>query len=177
MNAADERVSRIRRDLHGNVAEVMTALGLLSQMELSDRVRVFEDILQLCLSPKFAANARKLVLSLPREWLLANIEELSEPFLQTADSRDYLMLLGLFDALDWTLARKLARKASLSADYDIREVGTDFLETKTGENDDLKTILKVKALASDVGGLKKLKALVDSLSESPTAQIDEHRGA
>jgi hypothetical protein len=35
----------------------------------------------------------------------------------------------------------------------------------TGNNDAVKTILKVKACANEVGGMKKLKALVDLLSE------------
>ena len=37
--------------------------------------------------------------------------------------------------------------------------------TGTGSADALSTILKVKAVANEVGGLKKLKALVDALSE------------
>jgi hypothetical protein len=35
----------------------------------------------------------------------------------------------------------------------------------TGNSDPVATILKVKCLASEVGGMKKLKALVDALSE------------
>ena len=35
----------------------------------------------------------------------------------------------------------------------------------TGKADALSTILKIKHLAAEVGGLKKLKALVDALSE------------
>jgi len=35
----------------------------------------------------------------------------------------------------------------------------------TGNTDPVKTILKVKAWGNEVGGLKKLKALVDALSE------------
>jgi hypothetical protein len=35
----------------------------------------------------------------------------------------------------------------------------------TGESDPVKMILKVKAWANEVGGMKKLKALVDALSE------------
>ena len=37
--------------------------------------------------------------------------------------------------------------------------------TTTGEVDAVKTILKVKALAFELGGLKRLKAFVDVLSE------------
>jgi hypothetical protein len=35
----------------------------------------------------------------------------------------------------------------------------------TGDSDPVKTILKVKAWANEVGGMKKLKALVDALTE------------
>jgi hypothetical protein len=35
----------------------------------------------------------------------------------------------------------------------------------TGNSDPVKTILKVKAWSNEVGGLKKLKALVDAFSE------------
>ena len=35
----------------------------------------------------------------------------------------------------------------------------------TGNNDPVKTILKVNGWANEVGGMKKLKALVDALSE------------
>jgi hypothetical protein len=35
----------------------------------------------------------------------------------------------------------------------------------TGNGDAVKTILKIKSWASEVGGMKKLKALVDALSE------------
>jgi hypothetical protein len=37
--------------------------------------------------------------------------------------------------------------------------------TTTGNSDAVKTILKVKGWANEVGGMKKLKALVDALSE------------
>jgi hypothetical protein len=42
---------------------------------------------------------------------------------------------------------------------------TDSVAATTGNHDAVKTILKVKSWASEVGGMKKLKALVDALSE------------
>jgi hypothetical protein len=45
-------------------------------------------------------------------------------------------------------------------------VATVAAVTATTENHDpVKTILKVKSWSAEVGGLKKLKALVDALSE------------
>jgi hypothetical protein len=46
----------------------------------------------------------------------------------------------------------------------VREV-VARVATTTGQDDAVKTILKVKGWAVEVGGLKKLKALVDALSE------------
>jgi hypothetical protein len=129
MDIENLNLSEIRRNLHGNVAEIMTSLELLSHMEIGEQTQLLGDLLQLCMSPKFATNARELVQSIPRAWLLANIEQASEPYLQTADSRDYLMLLGLFESVDQALARRLARRASLSEDFDIKEVGVDFLNS------------------------------------------------
>jgi hypothetical protein len=47
-----------------------------------------------------------------------------------------------------------------------RKMVARFAEsTGTGNSDALSTILKIKSLANQVGGLKRLKALVDALSE------------
>lgn len=55
------------------------------------------------------------------------------------------------------LGRKRRRKRA-------QQLAAKVVET-TGRTDALATILKVKSLAADVGGLKKLKALIDALAE------------
>ena len=55
--------------------------------------------------------------------------------------------------------RRKIRKAAASAVTASGQVGTP------GRNDVVKTILKVKTFAAEVGGLASLKKLVDALSE------------
>ena len=57
------------------------------------------------------------------------------------------------------LGRKARRRKAQKVVAKVAEA------TNVTKSDALSTILKVKALANDVGGLKKLKALVDALSE------------
>jgi hypothetical protein len=120
----------VRRALRGSRTsgvEVMAALGLLHRMKPEDRIGVFNELLIGCLSQKFGHMARSLVLSLPRDWLVANVEAAAQPLTRNADYIDYMMLLRLYNQIDGSIARKLAQQATMSADDDIREVGEGFL--------------------------------------------------
>ena len=120
-------VEVLRQGLHGSVIETLTALGLLSRLPEGERIQLLGDLIQLCVSPKFASLAQATVLALPREWLLANLEVIVEPLLQYCDHLDYSMLLGLYDKIDHNLAVQLARRAAENSDYDIKEVGESYI--------------------------------------------------
>jgi hypothetical protein len=122
-------VRLIRKGLHGSVVEIMTALGLLWKIDALERVQVLEDLLRLSLSQKFLQETKRLIQSLPKKWLAEHLEEAIQPLLQGADSRDYLMLIGLCDSADRRIATELAQKASQSDDGDIKEVGEDYLHS------------------------------------------------
>lgn len=124
---ARDPVSVVRCGLRGNVVETLTAIGLLSRMDVLDRTKVFDELVVLCLSQKFGQAARQAVLRLPRDWVVANIEKVFKPLLQTFDHLDYLMLLGLYKSLSHDLATKLAREAAQSDDYEAKEIGEEFL--------------------------------------------------
>jgi hypothetical protein len=122
-------VDVVRRALTGSGIEVLAALGIAHRMTVDERIALFPDILRLCMSQKFGGAARDLVLGLPREWVVGNIEAASNPLLRHTDNIGYLLLLGLFEELGHGLAIALARQAASSADYDIRELGEDYLRT------------------------------------------------
>lgn len=103
------------------------AMALLSRMKTEDRMDVFPQLLISCLSPKWRKIAQSLILSIPKEWLLANIETVSKPLIERADYQDYFALLRLFKEIDLSLATKLALEAATSSDEEIREIGEDFL--------------------------------------------------
>jgi len=71
--------------------------------------------------------ARAIILSLPHDWLLANIEQYAEPLLAYEDDEEYRRLLELYSLIDRDLTLKLARRAAEHADPDIKEAGEDFL--------------------------------------------------
>jgi len=71
---------------------------------------------------------RRLILSLPRDWVLANIEKFADPILAAGDYDEYRRFLELYMELDHDLAFKLATRATQQEDEDIKEAGEDFLE-------------------------------------------------
>jgi hypothetical protein len=109
--------------------ERWTALGIIALMRIEDRLLLFDSLLDLASSSHaYMGEARELILSLPREWVLANVEKSAEPLLRRGDYSEYRGLLALYAELDHDLACRLARRAAEDSDEDIREAGEDFLE-------------------------------------------------
>jgi hypothetical protein len=73
-------------------------------------------------------EARDLILSLPRDWTTANIENIAEPILQNGAYEEYQRILELYSLLDPGLARRCANRALGHNDPEVAEVGRDFLD-------------------------------------------------
>ncbi len=73
-------------------------------------------------------SPRDIILSLPRDWLLANIEESIEGQLQYFDSFDYWQIAGFCADIDKNLTLRLARRAAGHSDVEIKETGEDYIE-------------------------------------------------
>ena len=105
------------------------ALELVGFLKEDERKELFVELLSL--ASFFSGStkaARDLILGLPREWVLANIEEAAEPFLHDGTYEEYGSILDLYFAMDRSLTHKLARRAADHTDPDIKEAGQDFLE-------------------------------------------------
>ena len=110
---------------NGESRLALTVAELLKPEELE---ALFTELLGLAsYSHGSAGSAQNLILSLPNEWLIANIETYSEPLLLTGDFETYRALLTLYFKIDRNLTRRLAEKALDNDDEDIREAGADFL--------------------------------------------------
>ena len=87
-------------------------------------------------SAQYTYDCRDLLLSLPREWLLENIERLAEPFLAEMSAPDlyqyYGTTLWLYSQIDRELTQRLVKRALEHPYPDVREFGKDYLE-KLGE--------------------------------------------
>lgn len=139
---AENKVWRIRSELFTNCSSLVelvraglldpgqrpSALWIAGFLEEDERKELFPDLLALasyCHGSTIAA--RDLVLSLPKEWLLANIEEAAEPLLRCG-YEEYRGLTEVYIRLDRSLAYKLAHRAAADSDEDVKEAGQDLLE-------------------------------------------------
>ena len=120
-------VELVRAGLHAPTQRI-SALGIARFLEEDERKELFPDL--LALASYFHGGmgyARDLVLSLPKEWLLANIEEAAEPLFGYG-YEEYRGLAEVYIQLDRDLAYKLAHRAAADSDEDIKEAGQDLLE-------------------------------------------------
>lgn len=72
-------------------------------------------------------TVRELILSLPLDWLKTNIRTFAQPILLDGGDEEYRRVLELYRQLDPGLMADLARRAALSDDPDIAEVGAEFM--------------------------------------------------
>jgi hypothetical protein len=124
-----DRMEVIREALH-DPAQRGTGLRVLPYLKVEERQELFKDLVELAsVGHSDIALCREAILSLPREWVVANIERFAEPLLQAGDYEEYRRLLELYNELDSDLTSRLATRAAQSEDADIREAGEDFRPT------------------------------------------------
>ena len=140
-----------------------TALRYLLYMKISERQQLFDELLYLAsVGHADIALCREVILSLPREWVVSNIERRAEPLLGRGTDEEYRRLIELYIDIDCNLAWRLAKKALQNDDPDIREVGEDFLGIIAGDqgaNDEEKQLytenLKIYRELGDKKGIAK----------------------
>jgi hypothetical protein len=114
-----------------------TALRYLLYATLEERQPLFDDLLVLAsVGHADIALCRQLILSLPKAWVVSNIESRAEPLLAKGTDEEYRRLLELYIELDHNLAYRLAARALQHNDADIREAGEDFMKSLRTRRDD-----------------------------------------
>jgi hypothetical protein len=122
-----DRATVIRKALQSNNRN--TAIYFLQWLSYSELQQVFDVLIFLSSSEHGGIEeVRKAILSIPKEWLLENIELSVEPHLKHGTAEEYRRFLELFLRIDIELTRKLARRALEQQEFDTREVGQEFLE-------------------------------------------------
>ena len=107
------------------------AIELANLLTEEERKQLFAELLSLASSVNNVTTfAQDLILSLPREWVVANVEETAEPLLRDGTYEEYGTLLFLYKKLHPALALKLAQRAAENTDEDIKEIGVDFLKER-----------------------------------------------
>ncbi len=126
-NCREHLVELVQNGLN-NPAHRVTALGVVSLLTIKEKKELFNDLLSLAsFGHGLTHKAQELILSLPRDWVLDNIEHAVEPFLQYNNYEEYQRFLELYSQLDNTIAINLANRAAKHPNEDIKEIGEHFL--------------------------------------------------
>jgi len=126
LNIGTDRVSILQTGLQ-NPGERGTALRLFFYLTLLERQSLLDELVDLAsVSHADIELCREAILSLPKTWLLLNIENSAEGLLADGTDEEYRRLLELYIKIDDKLTHKLIKRALQHEDPDIREAGEDF---------------------------------------------------
>ncbi|MCA7977679.1 hypothetical protein LGM57_15240 [Burkholderia cepacia] len=104
------------------------AIDLVLSYPESERVDFFKQLISMSSYVNgFTEECRNLILELPRDWVMKNIEAEVDGVLVNGGYEEYRCLLELCCELDRGLMIKFAKRALDSSDEDIKDAGADFL--------------------------------------------------
>jgi hypothetical protein len=129
-NHRTELLALVSRALYSPDAAV--AFDIASTLTPEEKRTLLPKLLNLC-SSGHAGNAKEMILEMPHDWLVENIEAASEPTLALNDFLDWVNILEVYDRIDQRLGRRLAERMIAHSDPDLKEWGAEFLEKEKGE--------------------------------------------
>lgn len=129
IQGATDKIEIIRVGMYSpSGAERDVALGLLRTLQTDELQMLLTELLAFAISQNgWTPIAQDFIFSLPKEWLLENLEAYSEPILANNDYDEYRQLIHLYSQISVDLAEKLAKRATAHHDPDIRKEGETFL--------------------------------------------------
>jgi hypothetical protein len=125
------RVELIREALDKGAS--VYPVEILKVMDQEEVQEVFAELLPIAAYDKGSTKAvHEIILNLPREWVLANIEKYAQPLLDIQDLEDYRGLLELYRQLDKDLTLRLINQALQTHDRDMIELA-EFVRERLAE--------------------------------------------
>lgn len=121
-----EKIATLRARLRGPDRDA--ALDQIPSLTVDEKKQLFPEWIHLARAAHSPCQfAWDVIESLPRNWVLQNIEKEVDAILEAEEETDYWMFLQLYDRLDEGMMKKLAQRAASHANADIRELGADYL--------------------------------------------------
>jgi len=121
-----DRISLMKDALIGQ--DRIIAIHLLQYLTPSEHLQLFDELVYLSSFSHGSIEAvRQVILAMPRDWVLANIEQSVEPLLKNGTYDEYRRLLELYLEIDRDLTIRLAKRATEHNDPDVKEAGEEFL--------------------------------------------------
>lgn len=127
------RIPFLQRLNSGAHWERLAALYILPKIAADELQIIFREIIYLAAYTIGKASfIRSVIYSMPRDWVVANIERFAEehlvPSKDTGTYSEYRRLLELYSEIDAEMTIRLANRAIQNTDLDIREAGEEFLD-------------------------------------------------
>ena len=127
MGIAD-RTETIRNAIR-NASQRGAALRLLLVFDDEVRQNIFAELIEYCSWGHADIEiCRRVIKTMPRDWVIANIEDAVNRLLdeRSGDDEAFRRFAELYAELDERLVRSISLRASESSNESIREVGTDY---------------------------------------------------
>jgi hypothetical protein len=122
-----DRVAILKNALCGN--DRYMAITLLKFLQVEELQELFTELIYLASYTNGSLGyIRDIIKSIPSDWVIAHIEQITEPLLQNGTYDQYQRLLELYYEIDHELAKRLALRALGNPDLDIKEAGEDFIK-------------------------------------------------
>jgi hypothetical protein len=127
LEKAKDKVAVVRNGL-GTTGGRDCALSIMAILESSEQQSLFDAVLRVaCDHHRFVGQARAVILTMPRQWVLENITRYGDALLLQADHDMWRRFLELCEVLDTSVLKRFAERASKSADPDAARAGRGFL--------------------------------------------------
>jgi hypothetical protein len=121
-----DRVSILKKALTGK--DRFSAMHIVPYLKQSEQLQLFNELIFLSsFSHGAVETVRKIILAMPKEWVINNIELIAEPIIENGSYDEYRRLLELYTEIDHDIAEKLAKRAAIHDDPDIKEAGEEFI--------------------------------------------------
>lgn len=97
-------------------------------LSIEKRKEIFPDLVAYAsYSHGFTEASRNLILGLPREWVLSNIEKIADPILKNGGHEEYSAILALYKLISPSIFNSLIAYCAASDDSDLREVASNYI--------------------------------------------------
>lgn len=107
------------------------ALEKASSLSTEEKKVLLPELMALAsYSHGLTGRAWELILSLPHDWLISNIEEYANPQLEVGGYEEYSAFLGLYEKISPKLFQDLLERGKNHPDAEVREAMLFFVDKK-----------------------------------------------
>jgi hypothetical protein len=93
-----------------------------------EQLQLFNELIFLSSFSHGAVEAvRKIILALPKGWVIYNMERFADPIIKNGSYDEYRRLLEPYVEIDHDLAERLAKRTAMHDDPNIKEAGEEFI--------------------------------------------------